>query len=117
MNEVTHILSSITQGDPSASGRLLPPVYDRLRRLAARSWPTRRRGRRCTPPPRPARLTCSLARLAHHRLQGRAAQGGAQEPSSRNRAKTTAGSRSSANRHFTSRSASGRAASVSRRAW
>src|SRR5215469_13785068 len=35
MNEVTHILSAIEQGDPQAAGQLLPLVYDELRRLAA----------------------------------------------------------------------------------
>jgi RNA polymerase sigma factor (TIGR02999 family) len=35
MNDVTCILSAIEQGDPKAAGRLLPLVYDELRRLAA----------------------------------------------------------------------------------
>ncbi len=35
MNEVTRILSAIEQGDPQAAARLLPLVYDELRRLAA----------------------------------------------------------------------------------
>jgi RNA polymerase sigma factor (TIGR02999 family) len=35
MSEVTRILSAIEQGDPQAAGRLLPLVYDELRRLAA----------------------------------------------------------------------------------
>jgi RNA polymerase sigma factor (TIGR02999 family) len=35
MSEVTRILSAIEQGDPDASERLLPLVYDELRRLAA----------------------------------------------------------------------------------
>jgi RNA polymerase sigma factor (TIGR02999 family) len=35
MSEVTRILSEIEQGDPSAAERLLPLVYDELRRLAA----------------------------------------------------------------------------------
>lgn len=35
MSDVTRILSAIEQGDPSASARLLPLVYDELRRLAA----------------------------------------------------------------------------------
>jgi RNA polymerase sigma factor (TIGR02999 family) len=35
MNDVTRILSAIEQGDPDASGQLLPLVYDVLRRLAA----------------------------------------------------------------------------------
>ena len=35
MPDVTHILSAIEQGDPSAAEQLLPLVYDELRRLAA----------------------------------------------------------------------------------
>jgi RNA polymerase sigma factor (TIGR02999 family) len=35
MSDVTHILSQIEQGDPSASERLLPLVYSELRKLAA----------------------------------------------------------------------------------
>jgi RNA polymerase sigma factor (TIGR02999 family) len=35
MSEVTRILSAIEQGAPEAAGRLLPLVYDELRRLAA----------------------------------------------------------------------------------
>src|SRR5439155_4833054 len=35
MNEVTRILSAVDQGDPHAAERLLPLVYDELRRLAA----------------------------------------------------------------------------------
>src|SRR3954449_7811574 len=36
MNDVTRILSAIEQGDPRAAERLLPLVYDELRKLAAR---------------------------------------------------------------------------------
>src|SRR6478735_7664325 len=35
MNEVTRVLSAIEQGDPEAAERLLPLVYDELRKLAA----------------------------------------------------------------------------------
>ncbi len=35
MSDVTRILSAIEQGDPLASSRLLPLVYDELRKLAA----------------------------------------------------------------------------------
>jgi len=35
MNDVTRILSAIEQGDPKAPERLLPLVYDELRKLAA----------------------------------------------------------------------------------
>jgi RNA polymerase sigma factor (TIGR02999 family) len=34
-NDVTRILNAATLGDPGAAGRLLPLVYDELRRLAA----------------------------------------------------------------------------------
>src|SRR5437763_571145 len=35
MSDVTRILSQIEQGDPQAAERLLPLVYDELRKLAA----------------------------------------------------------------------------------
>src|SRR5438309_2481691 len=35
MSDVTRILSQIEQGDPQAAEKLLPLVYDELRRLAA----------------------------------------------------------------------------------
>ena len=35
MGEVTRILGAIDQGDPRAAEKLLPLVYDELRRLAA----------------------------------------------------------------------------------
>jgi len=35
MNDVTRILSAIEQGDPSSAAKLLPLVYDELRKLAA----------------------------------------------------------------------------------
>ncbi len=35
MSDVTHILSAIDQGDPTAAKQLLPLVYDELRKLAA----------------------------------------------------------------------------------
>lgn len=35
MSDVTHILSQIESGDPSAANQLLPLVYDELRKLAA----------------------------------------------------------------------------------
>jgi RNA polymerase sigma factor (TIGR02999 family) len=36
MNEVTHILSAVHNGDPAAARELLPLVYEELRKLAAR---------------------------------------------------------------------------------
>ncbi len=35
MTDVTQILSKIESGDPSAANRLLPLVYDELRKLAS----------------------------------------------------------------------------------
>ena len=35
MSDVTQILSAIDQGDPKAAEKLLPLVYDELRKLAA----------------------------------------------------------------------------------
>jgi hypothetical protein len=35
MNDVTQLLSALGQGDPHAASRLLPLVYDELRKLAA----------------------------------------------------------------------------------
>jgi hypothetical protein len=34
MNDITQLLSSLGQGDPHAASRLLPLVYDELRKLA-----------------------------------------------------------------------------------
>ncbi|MSR60162.1 MAG: hypothetical protein EXS05_21400 [Planctomycetaceae bacterium] len=39
MSDVTHILSQIEFGDPSAAEQLLPLVYDELRRLALANGP------------------------------------------------------------------------------
>jgi RNA polymerase sigma factor (TIGR02999 family) len=35
MREITRIITAVVEGDPSAAGKLLPMVYDELRRLAA----------------------------------------------------------------------------------
>ena len=44
MSDVTHILSAIEQGDPSAAEQLLPLVYDELRQLAAQRLARERPG-------------------------------------------------------------------------
>jgi RNA polymerase sigma factor (TIGR02999 family) len=44
MSEVTRILSAIKQGDPDAAQRLLPLVYEELRKLAARRLAQERPG-------------------------------------------------------------------------
>src|SRR5262249_43105937 len=43
-DEVTSILSAIEQGEPQAAQRLLPLVYDELRKLAARKLAQERPG-------------------------------------------------------------------------
>jgi RNA polymerase sigma factor (TIGR02999 family) len=44
MSDVTRILSAIDQGDPHAASKLLPLVYDELRRLAAAQMARERPG-------------------------------------------------------------------------
>jgi RNA polymerase sigma factor (TIGR02999 family) len=44
LSDVTRILSAIEHGDPNAAGRLLPLVYDELRRLAAQKLAHERPG-------------------------------------------------------------------------
>ncbi len=44
MSEVTQVLSAIAEGDPHAAERLLPLVYDELRRLAAEKLARERPG-------------------------------------------------------------------------
>src|ERR1043166_10176727 len=45
MSDVTHILSAIEQGEPAAAERLLPLVYDELRKLAAQKLAQEKQGR------------------------------------------------------------------------
>ena len=49
MSDVTHILSAIEQGDPSAAEKLLPLVYNELRRLAAAKLAQERIGQTLQP--------------------------------------------------------------------
>src|SRR5262245_28578837 len=44
MSDFTHILSQIEQGDPQAAEKLLPLVYDELRKLAAAKLATEKPG-------------------------------------------------------------------------
>jgi RNA polymerase sigma factor (TIGR02999 family) len=44
VDEVTHLLSAMQQGDPDAAGRLLPLVYDWLRKVAAERMAQERPG-------------------------------------------------------------------------
>ena len=58
MSEVMQILSALEQGDSQAAAELLPLVYDELRRLAAKGWPTSGPGRRSRPPRWSTRRIC-----------------------------------------------------------
>ena len=58
MSDVTRILSQIEQGDPQAAEKLLPLVYDELRKLAAARLARRSRGRRCRRRPWCTRRIC-----------------------------------------------------------
>ncbi len=49
MTEVTRILSAIEQGDPHAAGKLLPLVYDELRKLAAQRLANEKPGQTLQP--------------------------------------------------------------------
>jgi RNA polymerase sigma factor (TIGR02999 family) len=49
MNHVTRILSAIEEGDPHAASKLLPLVYDELRRLAAHKLAQERPGQTLQP--------------------------------------------------------------------
>jgi hypothetical protein len=52
MHEVTQLFSALEQGDPHAASRLLPLVYDELRKLAVPKMAQERPGQR----PRPGAL-------------------------------------------------------------
>src|SRR5436305_10340793 len=49
MSDVTHILSAIESGDPSAAEQLLPLVYDELRKLAAHKLAQEKAGQTLQP--------------------------------------------------------------------
>jgi RNA polymerase sigma factor (TIGR02999 family) len=49
MSDVTHILSQIHDGDPSAAEQLLPLVYDELRKLAAQKMAQEKPGQTLQP--------------------------------------------------------------------
>src|SRR6516162_1877770 len=49
MNDVTHILSAIEQGNAGASEQLLPLVYDELRKLAAHKLAQEKQGQTLQP--------------------------------------------------------------------
>lgn len=66
MSDVTRILSKIEQGDPSAAGKLLPLVYDELRKLAAQKLAQEKPGQTLQP--------TALVHDAYVRLVDREAQ-------------------------------------------
>jgi RNA polymerase sigma factor (TIGR02999 family) len=72
MTEVTRILSTIEQGDPSAAERLLPLVYDELRRLAAQKLAREKPGQTLQ--------ETALVHEAYVRLVGSADTAGGREP-------------------------------------
>ena len=49
MSDVTRILSAIEQGDPSAAEKLLPLVYEELRKLAAEKMAQEKPGQTLQP--------------------------------------------------------------------
>jgi hypothetical protein len=49
MNDGTHLLSALDHGDPHAANRLLPLVYDELRKLAAQRMARKQFGRTLPP--------------------------------------------------------------------
>src|SRR5215475_2499989 len=49
VSDVTHILTAIEQGDPHAADKLLPLVYDELRKLAASRMANERAGQTLQP--------------------------------------------------------------------
>jgi RNA polymerase sigma factor (TIGR02999 family) len=49
MNEVTHILSAVEQGDPQAAEQLLPLVYQELRQMAAQKLAQEKPGQTLQP--------------------------------------------------------------------
>src|SRR6187455_2393037 len=66
MSDVTRILSQIEQGDPQAAERLLPLVYDELRKLAARKLAQEKSGQTLQ--------TTALVHEAYLRLVGGAGE-------------------------------------------
>jgi RNA polymerase sigma factor (TIGR02999 family) len=68
VDDVTQILKAIDQGDPRAADRLLPLVYDELRRLAAAKLAQEKSGQTLQP--------TALVHEAYLRLVGGAPQGG-----------------------------------------
>jgi hypothetical protein len=75
MNDITQLLCALEQGDPHAAGRLLPLVYDELRKLAAQRMVQEQPGQTLQP--------TALVHEAHVRLVGQGDPGWAHdEPAS-----------------------------------
>jgi len=72
MAEVTHILSAFEQGDARAAERLLPLVYDELRRLAAQKLAQEKPGQTLQ--------ATALVHEAYLRLVGGQAPAGSRQP-------------------------------------
>src|SRR5262249_59302493 len=49
MNEVTQLLEAVANGDPTAASRVLPLIYDELRRLAAQKLAHEKAGQTLQP--------------------------------------------------------------------
>jgi RNA polymerase sigma factor (TIGR02999 family) len=49
MNEVTQLLEAVARGDPAAASRVLPLIYDELRRLAAQKLAREKAGQTLQP--------------------------------------------------------------------
>ena len=79
MSEVTRILSAIEKGDTDSVEKLLPLVYDELRRLAADHLARERPGQTSRPPPWSTKRTCGWS------APGAASSGMAAATSSRRR--------------------------------
>jgi RNA polymerase sigma factor (sigma-70 family) len=79
MNEVTRILSAIEQGDPHAAEKLLPLVYEELRRLAADKMAKEKPGQTLQAT---ALVHEAYLRLVTSRDQGEESSGDASEPAS-----------------------------------
>src|SRR5262245_8278938 len=58
MSDVTHLLEAAAAGDHQAAAKLLPLVYDELRKLAPRAWPRSGRTTPSTSLPWSTRHTC-----------------------------------------------------------
>jgi RNA polymerase sigma factor (TIGR02999 family) len=71
MSEVTRILSAIEQGDPHAAEKLLPLVYDELRKLAAQKLAQEKPGQTLQ--------ATALVHEAYLRLVGRGKEGPGEE--------------------------------------